>query len=190
MQCNTDDKDRLRHEMKNLRRSLSCEHIKDMSQRICQNLFELDIFKNAKTVCVYMSAFNEVDTASVIEKCLSENKTVIVPVVDGDDIYTAEYSPATSKGAFGIREPQIKKPTDINCADLVIVPGLAFSKSGGRVGFGKGYYDKLLKNTKAEKAGFLYDFQLVETVKTESHDILMNYLITESRVIDCGIQRN
>ena len=102
---------------------------------------------------------------------------------------SALYEESTEKGAFGISEPVNKTQYSKYDIDLFIIPGLAFGMQGERVGFGKGYYDKLLKNTDAIKTGFLYDFQLTDEIEPEKHDIYMDYLITESKVIDCALQR-
>jgi len=189
MQCNINGKDRLRREMKSKRRSLSPAEVEKLSREACDLLFETEFFSKSEVVCVYMSAFNEVDTKYITEKCLKLQKTVIVPVVDGDDIYPAVYDENTKKGAFGISEPVNKTQHSKYDIDLFIIPGLAFGRCGERVGFGKGYYDKLLKNTDGIKTGFLYDFQLTDEIETEKHDIYMDYLITESKVIDCALQR-
>ena len=173
--------------MKALRKSLSKEEIEYRSRKVCGFLFDMEFFKSSQIVCVYMNAFNEVATETVIKNCIMDNKKVVVPVVNGDEIFLSEFSDEQEKGAFGIFEPVKKKYFDPAMVDIFIVPGLAFDESGSRLGFGKGYYDKLLKNTKGKKIGFLYDFQLVNLVKKEPHDILMDYLITESRVINCDI---
>jgi 5-formyltetrahydrofolate cyclo-ligase len=173
--------------MKNIRRSLSCDDIREKSNKVFENILKSGKLAKAKNICVYMNAFNEVDTSDIIKYCLDVGKEVFVPVVDGDNIYICKYEESTEKGAFGISEPvnKVKKNTDE--IDVFIIPGLAFSVRGGRVGFGKGYYDKLLNNTTGIRIGILYNFQLVENIENESHDILMNWLITESKVIKCEV---
>ena len=170
-----------------MRRSLSCDDIRDKSKKVYENILKTDKLKNAENICVYMSSFNEVDTSGIIKYCLNTGKNVFVPVVDGANIYLCRYEENTEKGAFGISEPvnKIRKNTDE--IDVFIIPGLAFGVNGGRVGFGKGYYDKLMKNTGCVKIGILYDFQLVDNIESESHDIMMDWLITESKVIKCEI---
>ena len=187
MQCSINNKDRLRREMKILRRSLSCDDIRERSNKIYNNIIKTGILEKAENVCIYMSAFNEVDTSEMINYCLDKGKNVYVPVIEGDDIYICRYEEETEKGAFGISEPVNKVKKNQSEIDVFIIPGLAFDKKGGRAGFGKGYYDKLMKNTNALKVAILYDFQLVDDIEKESHDILMDYVITESLVIKCEI---
>ena len=71
-----------------------------------------------------------------------------------------------------------------NNIDVILVPGLAFDRNGGRMGFGKGYYDRLLESSKAVKIGLCYDFQILEKIPTESHDVPMNFVITEKEILE------
>lgn len=185
MQCNT-DKILLREQMRSKRRSMNEEEIQSKSRTICAAFTALDSFAAAETVCVYMDAFNEVQTSYIIEECIRQSKKVVVPVVDGDNIYVSLLTDNVRKGAFGIREPEFSRKFPEEKVDIFAVPGFAFDIYGGRVGFGKGYYDKLLKGTSGVKAGLCYDFQLADCIKRESHDILMDYIVTEGRVIHCA----
>ena len=184
MQCNT-DKNAIRALMKEKRKSLIKQDIESKSRAICTAFTALEAFNNAKYVSVYMSAFNEVDTEHIINECIRQKKEIAVPVIEGDDIYLCKYSPNFVSGAFKIREPEEKIKVDAKDIDIFAVPALAYDKNGGRVGFGKGYYDKLLSGTKGVKIGLLYEFQLVEDLPKEKHDILMDFLITEEQVILC-----
>ena len=143
MQCNT-DKNAIRAFMKEKRKNLTKQDIESKSRAICTAFTALEAFKSAKCVAVYMSAFNEVDTEQIINECIRQKKDIAVPVVEGEDIYLCKYSPSLISGAFKIREPLKKVKVDAGDIDLFAVPALAFDKKGGRVGFGKGYYDKLL----------------------------------------------
>lgn len=172
--------------MKKLRRQLDKNEIKEKSAAVCGAFLRSGFFLNSNTVCVYMSAFKEVDTSAVLKACVFFGKKILVPVTDGSDIYTCLLNGKTTEGAFGICEPEERMRQDKHSADVFIVPALAFDRRGARVGFGKGFYDRLLEGTKAVKIGFLYDFQLVDYISCKEHDINMDYLITESRVIDCA----
>lgn len=88
------------------------------------------------------------------------------------------------KGAYGILEPKTVRKADENNIDVILVPGLAFDRNGGRMGFGKGYYDRLLESSKAVKIGLCYDFQILEKIPTESHDVPMNFVITEKEILE------
>ena len=87
------------------------------------------------------------------------------------------------KGTFSVLEPKERVCLDKNNIDVVLVPGIAFDRCGGRVGFGKGCYDKFLKDINAIKIGFCYDFQLLEHINTDSTDVTMDFIITEKEII-------
>ena len=87
-------------------------------------------------------------------------------------------------GSFHIEEPTGDDIEDIDNIELIIVPGIAYDNRGNRVGRGKGYYDRLLSRTKATKIGIGYDFQLVDEIDSEPHDITMDIVITDSRIIN------
>ena len=89
-------------------------------------------------------------------------------------------------GKFGIPEPMELMKVSYKSIDAVIVPGVAFDKNGYRIGFGFGHYDKFLKKTPhAVKIGLAFEFQIVDSVPKEEHDVPVDFIITEKRVIDC-----
>ncbi len=90
-------------------------------------------------------------------------------------------------GPYGIHEPAASaEAIEVGQLQGLLVPGLAFNKNGNRLGRGQGYYDKALQNFSGLKVGICFDFQLSkETLPTEAHDIRVDYLITESGLIDC-----
>lgn len=184
MQCNT-DKNIIRNEIKKKRSSLSGEDRALKSRAVAEAFINTEQFINADVVAVYMSAFGEVDTEHIINRCRQLGKSILVPVVDGENIYLCSLDGEMEKGAFGIWEPSHKQIVKAEMADVFAVPGLAFDRFGARVGFGKGYYDKLLCNTKAAKFGLAYDFQVFEKLPSHAHDVKMDYIISESRVIVC-----
>lgn len=185
MQCNT-DKASLRKQMKSRRKSLEREEIESKSRTICAAFAALDEYAKAKTVCVYMDAFNEVQTSYIVDECKKHSKTVVIPVVEGANIYLSPLTDELREGAFGIQEPVSNEIFPKEAVDIFVVPGLAFDLKGGRVGFGKGYYDKLLGGTSAVKVGLCYGFQLTDVICRDNHDISMDYIITEGRVIHCA----
>lgn len=137
-------------------------------------------FRAASTVLLYHSLKDEVDTHEFIRKW-SRKKRILLPVVVGDDlelrIYTGPKDMAI--GAYGIDEPTGELFTDYAAIDFIAVPGVAFDRSGNRLGRGKGYYDRLLPRIpSAYKAGICFPFQLVEEVPAEPFDIRMDEVIT------------
>lgn len=172
--------------MKQKRKALTESEVKEKSET-AQNMFMAsDIYKNAKTIMLYMPLGNEVSTLKIIDTAQKMGKNVLVPVTDRKTYeitpYKIEKNTEFEKGVFSLTEPK-EKVAFYDKIDVVIVPGVAFDRYGGRIGFGKGCYDKFLKSTKALKIGFCYDFQLVYKIETDITDINMDYIITEKEFI-------
>lgn len=171
------DKKTLRSQIKILKKQYSNEELDKMSENILARLEENVHFKNAVRVMLYSSLPDEVRTHDFIAKW-RKIKTIILPTVVGDDIIPVALNDETSfqKGDFDILEPQ-DKPYE-GGYDLIVVPGVAFDANGNRLGRGKGYYDRFLdKNRDVYRVGVCFDFQKVEEVPSEPHDIRMNEII-------------
>ena len=110
-------------------------------------------------------------------------------MVDGDDLYLAPYEgeAALAAGAFGIGEPTGRRFAAYDTIDVAVVPGLAFDAAGNRLGYGQGTYDRLLGALPrgCRKIGLCFEAQLAPAVPTEPHDIPMDFLLTENRLIVC-----
>ena len=135
----------------------------------------------------YASLLSEVRTESLNGRTLADGKTLLLPKVrqNGlmDAICVTDLS-ALRPGKMRIPEPQNGQAHDPMEIDIVLVPGIAFDKKGGRIGYGGGYYDRFLAKTKALKVALAFEMQLVEDVHALAHDQLMDMLITEERVYD------
>ena len=169
---------------KEKRAAMKDAEVKEKSLAIAKTFLDSEIYKNAKTIMAYMSLGNEVDTREIILSAFSDGKCVVVPITDAE---SGEITPceiekgeALKKGAFSILEPISKRIADPKQIDVVLVPGVAFDKKGGRVGFGKGCYDRFLKRADALKIGLCYAFQLCDVIEEESHDIKMDFVIAEN----------
>ena len=174
--------------MRKIRREMTIGEIKEKSGVIAKSLFEVAAVKTARTVCVYISAFNEPDTHGIIEILLSMGKRVAVPVTDMESVtlslsYIDDMADLV-KGAYGIYEPAKIKSANEKDMDVVITPGLAFDRYGGRMGFGKGYYDRLFESTDAVRIGLCYGYQLHNEIPTEPHDAAMDIIITEKEILE------
>lgn len=176
------EKKELRRQIKELKQKVSNEDKKTKSLIIFRKIEELNEFKTSRTVMAYWSMDDEVYTHDFVLKWQKE-KTIILPVVKGNDlelrIFTGKDNMATGQ-SFGISEPKgekFNKPEDI---DLILVPGIAFDSNNNRLGRGKAYYDKLLKKTRAYKVGICFDFQLIESVPVDEHDVKMDLLISNN----------
>ncbi len=140
-------------------------------------------FMLASNILLYNSLPDELSTRRFIDKWAGR-KNFFLPRVNGIDLDILPYDRTSLKyGAFHIEEPQGTDLTDVGIIDMIIVPGVAFDRKGNRVGRGRGYYDRLLRQTRAIKIGVGYDFQLVDEIETEPHDIAMDIIITPSHII-------
>ncbi len=166
-------KEAVRREMIDKRKKLDLKNGEIFSSMIT----ELDCYKNAKTVMLYMPIKGEADVTGL----LGDEKVFLTPVTDGDDIYAAVLG-ETEKGAFGVPEPKDKTQFDKTKIDLVLVPGVAFDKEGNRMGYGKGYYDRFLKDMCAFKIGVCHSFQILDKIPSEKHDVKMDMIVTESAI--------
>lgn len=177
------NKSELRQALKSRRNNMTSEEVIEKSNKICDKVIFSDYFKNAGTVMVYLSFKNEVNTRKIIEKAISSDKKVLVPITDGDDMFVSLIDDLNllKKGAFGIDEPTVIKEWS-GKIDLCIIPGLGFDKWGGRIGFGKGYYDKFLLKNPCIKMGIAYSNQIEENVFSEPHDIPMDIIVTEEEM--------
>ncbi len=180
-------KNKIREEMKQKRRNMTAEEAFEKSRTAQKIFLESEQYKKAKSVMLYLPLGNEVDTSSIIKAALYSGKNVLVPVTHSETFEISAYK-ITEKtefenGTFSVKEPKEKVEFDASKIDVVLVPGIAFDRFGGRVGFGKGCYDKFLKNMKAVKIGFCYDFQLIRHIETDNNDVTMDYIITEKEFI-------
>ena len=136
---------------------------------------------NFKTIFCYESYKNEVQTRSIMEYFFKKGKDVYIPVVTGAEMRLAKWAPDMTYtiNRFGIKEPQ-SPVFYTGPIDAAIVPGLAFTKDGVRLGYGGGYYDKwFAENPEVYKIGLCYRWQLVSTLPEEHFDIRMNTVICE-----------
>jgi len=171
------------------RRGMTAEEADEKSKKAAVFLLRSELYKNARQIMLYKALGKETDTALIIEDAHAKGKGVVLPVTDKETGRMTPYlvTPRTvyEKGAFSIEEPQNCKVADMSLTDLIVVPGVAFDKTGRRIGFGKGCYDMFLENVKKPKIGLCYEFQLMEEIPGEEHDIKMDYIITEKGMTLC-----
>ena len=175
----TKSKSDIRRAAKSAVKALTAQQKADKSTLILSRIASSESIKSAKTVALYASLSDEVQSFELIE-LLSQTKRVVLPRVAGNDMDFYPYTPSSLKvGAFGIEEPQGSEPISPNEIDVIVVPGVAFTTDGKRCGRGKGYYDKYLSRSgfRAIKIGVCYAEQLAEDIPNEPHDIVMDYMI-------------
>lgn len=180
------DKQALRKEIKKIRKDLyeNNKELKDIyDKELIEKLLCNPKYKKAKNIFCYIGINEEINTSRFIEKAFSDGKSISVPKIIGKmdmrAINITSLEELVQVPPFGILEPKDCENimTDI---DLIIVPGLAFDKNGGRLGYGGGFYDVFLeKNHKAETIALCYNFQLLEDVPTEDHDARVEEIITK-----------
>lgn len=180
---------KFRQEILKKRKLLSGMEVKKRSEQIINNLTKLSEYKKARSVLFYVSFNNEVETHDIIKRTLeNKDKQIIVPFFKDDKGISLsilkDFSDLVEK-KFGILEPRPEKIIELrkDRFDLVIIPGIVFDKEGYRIGYGNGYYDRFLSGLKTLKVGLCYDFQLVEKIPKEKHDIPVDMIITEKVVI-------
>lgn len=168
------------------RRRLTPQQVASQSLDLQQRLLELPEFGDALVLALYAPIHHEVETAAVAQAALAAGKTLLYPRVEGDDLRFCRVGDLgeLSPGKYGIPEPA-GEPWNPAAADLIVVPGVAFDHYGRRIGYGKGYYDRALHRLEGsgKLVAFCYDFQLVEEIVGEPHDVTMDLIVTELRVV-------
>ena len=149
---------------------------------IYKKLAEDKNLASAAVVMTYVSIGSEADTARLINLLLERGQRVCVPVVCGKELELSYISGLDGlvRTSLGVLEPpaEIHERCDKAEVDAVIVPALAFDKSLFRIGYGGGFYDRFLSGISAVKIGICYDFCVVEDFFPESHDVKVDYIIT------------
>lgn len=179
----------LRDELLRVRGSLSKEEASINSSKIVQNLLQLEEFLKAENILFYFPKGKEADLTELMEFSFKEGKTILFPKTNPADCSLAvrqvkDLVSDLGRGEYGIKEPKNSCPEfNKNKLNLIFVPGVGFDQNGNRLGQGKGYYDRFLKDLAALKVGIAYEFQLVNSLIAREHDVPMDYIVTEKRVI-------
>lgn len=176
-------KEAVREKMRRLRKTLTPDEVQEKSETIRYKLEGKRAFKEANTVMMYLSAYKEPETIPIIKGLLENGKRVVLPIsVTSTNTILPTYIEDLSelqKGAYGILEPTIVRPVNVDDIDVVVIPGIAFDMHRNRLGFGKGYYDKFLAGIRAKKIALCYDFQIVDDLPVNDYDIPMDLILTE-----------
>ena len=173
-------KDKLRKKIKDKRILMSKEEVKSKSEVICRKIINSDVYKRSKCIYCYYPVKNEVDIIPVIKDSLSNGKIVALPKVIGTDgkmIFTEIHSlDNLERGHYNIPEPITT--TNARKGDLILVPGVVFSTKGKRIGQAGGFYDRFLEKNHPYSIGVAYDFQMMNDIKTQPHDIDVDEVIS------------
>jgi 5-formyltetrahydrofolate cyclo-ligase len=169
-------------------------HRKELSRAIAVRLGELPEYQAARVVMYYVGVSSEVHTLALLTAALQQGKTVVVPYMASSriELFRLEEVDELAPGHFNILEPrrELRTQPDRTAAaeqiELVVVPGVAFDRQGGRLGHGRGYYDELLKRLRPEvpRIALAYECQLFDQIPMLPHDMPMHKVITERAVYE------
>lgn len=189
------DKKKLRNQVKLALSKLTDLQYNRYSKDITDHLLTEDAIKNSDTIAVTLSNKPEVNTYKLIEELWDGNKRVVVPKCNPKDrsmqFYEIHNFNQLETVYMNLREPIVEKTLQVNSEeiDVMLVPGVVYDLDGYRIGFGGGYYDRYLVNYSGMLISLAFDIQLIEKVPRESHDLPVDLIITETRRIECGMNR-
>ena len=178
------EKEALRHLLLERRDNTSFDLMKIASQKIQKKLRKIYAFKNAQKVGVYYPIGSEILTQDIVQELLSQGKEVFLPKTRKDDMEFRRILDFSSleSGNFGIMEPKDSCDAD-NKLDVVLVPTVAITPTGVRLGYGHGYYDKFLADNKIVTISLALEKQVVKKIPRSDHDITIDWIVTENRTI-------
>ena len=178
------EKAALRQMLLEKRDSTSFDLIQIHSESIHSRLKKIRAFSNANSIGCYYSIGSEVQTRSIIQELLDQNKNVSLPKVMNDIIVfrTIKNLNRLEKGNSGILEPKDDWPEE-KSFDVILVPAIGLTKMGVRLGYGHGYYDKFLADKSTIKIALTYSKQIVKSIPSSDHDIKMDWIISENESI-------
>jgi 5-formyltetrahydrofolate cyclo-ligase len=173
-------KSALRKHLLEKRDATSAELRNILSGKIHENLRKISSYINSQNIACYFPIGSEVDTRDIMLNILEESKNLLLPKIINDNIefYIVPNLEALEKGSFEIMEPKdsCHRAEKIDC---ILIPTIGVSKSGVRLGYGKGYYDRFLSSTDATKISLTYSKQIVKSIPSDSHDIKIDWIVTE-----------
>ncbi len=185
----------IREEMIRVRGGLSDFERIEKSRQIARRLFELEVFRKSEAIFFFLSLPEEVQTEDMIREAFRLNKEVFVPLVDKEEgrlqvVRIPHLEIEFVRGEYEVQEPapqwrEISSPARL---DLVVAPGLAFDTSGSRIGYGAGYYDRLLSRIPAEavRVGVGFDFQVLNSIPRMDFDMPVQFVVTETQSLTCS----
>jgi 5-formyltetrahydrofolate cyclo-ligase len=176
----------LRKQAAQARDGLSQDERRTKSREIENRLFGLPELAASSTIMFFASFRSEVETVPMIRRALAEGKRVVLPKVKGRDLALFEirdFDRDVSAGAWGILEPHENEPAALDAVDLMVMPGLAFDEHGNRLGYGAGFYDKLLVSFTKTTVALAFEAQIVPEVPAARHDVPVKKIVTEKRII-------
>ena len=172
-----EQKNKIRQLHKKIRAALD---IKNLSKIIIGKVVDLDEFKKAENIFCYISFGSETDTSEILS---ITGKNIFVPKISDNEMYMTKYTPQHIKyGKFGILEPEECCPVKPSVNDVIIVPALACDTDFHRIGYGKGFYDKYMKDSKAVKILPVPSKLIISRVPSGGFDVPVDIIVTEKNI--------
>lgn len=186
---NAANRRQIRQRMRRKRSGLDSQRQRRAAAAVLANLDKTELLRAGRTVAGYRSVRGEVDIDGVLSRLVAAGATVTVPRIVGDGLEFVEWLPTTAAttGAFGIPEPVGSRVLDLRAHDAVLVPLVAFDRSGCRIGQGGGFYDRCLGPLGDDRPvliGIAHDFQEVERIAAEPWDVALDAVVTDTRMIE------
>jgi 5-formyltetrahydrofolate cyclo-ligase len=185
-------KDEIRRSISKALTALSEKDIRQKTQKIEKRLFEFANFLEANIVLLYLNRDCEVGSMNIIKKCLNFKKIVILPSFDTTKHEATLFKLDNLDSGLRSGNGHVLEPdpgrcniVPIECIDIAIIPGVAFDEKGGRIGSGKGNYDRLIPNLSitTRKVALTFEDQIIAQVQMEAHDKYVDIIITDERII-------
>jgi 5-formyltetrahydrofolate cyclo-ligase len=185
---NESEKQRIRRELSARRLELGAEQAEAAARSAAARLLEREEIRASAAVGIYWAHRGEISTAEIFQGLSAAGKEVFLPRIDPADdrlVFAAfENEEDLVPGRFGVLEPKSPIQREIRDLPALLVPGLAFDLAGGRIGWGRGYYDRVLRGYRGFRLALAYDFQVLAALPREAHDEGVQVLVTEARSIE------
>ena len=177
------EKSNIRRKINAMRRMRSEAERMSAAEEVFERLEKTAAFLMAENVLMYHSLPDELSTHAFLKKW-GGKKHFYLPRVNGVNLDILPYDESRLElGSFHIEEPTGADTVDPSEIEVIVVPAVAYDRRGNRLGRGKGFYDRLLAEAKATKIGVGYEFQLMEELPAEEHDVPMDIIITQNTTI-------
>lgn len=166
------------------RDGLSPDFISIASGKIQDNLRKIDFYRNARIIGGYHAVGSEVHTRDILQEILNAGKDLALPKVEKDDLAFKKISSFSDLevGNFSVMEPKERCET-VKKLEVILVPAIALTREGYRLGYGFGYYDRFLHEKRSKKIALSYSKQIVKSIPHDSHDVKVDCIVTEDEII-------
>jgi 5-formyltetrahydrofolate cyclo-ligase len=177
-------KENIRRQFLEKRDWLSADWIEIASKQIRKNLGKVEQYRKAQTIACYHSTGSEVKTHEIMQEILSHGKTLALPRVEGDGLVFCDVKKFEDlqKGEFGIMEPK-QYCGMIDRFDLIIVPAVAMTRNGQRLGYGCGFYDRFLADKDITSIALAYSKSIAKSIPHDKSDAIIDIIVTEDEII-------